>query len=67
MAKESLDPVAAFNALRTAARSRRTKIGVVAEHVLERGSLPAETTPDPPPRCMPGGRGVHGGMPEVTT
>ncbi|HSU02857.1 MAG TPA: GAF and ANTAR domain-containing protein [Nocardioides sp.] len=40
MAKESIDPVAAFNALRTAARSRRTKIGVVAEHVLERGSLP---------------------------
>ena len=40
MAKESLDPVAAFNALRTAARSSRTKIGLVAEHVLERGSLP---------------------------
>ena len=40
MAKEDLDPVAAFNALRTAARSRRTKIGEVAEHVLDRGALP---------------------------
>jgi len=40
MAKESLDAVAAFNALRTASRSRRTKIGVVAEHVLESGHLP---------------------------
>jgi GAF domain-containing protein len=40
MAKESLDPVAAFNALRNAARSRRTKIGVIAEHVLDRGTLP---------------------------
>ena len=42
MAKESLDPVVAFNALRTAARSRRTKIGEVAEHLLEHGALPAE-------------------------
>ena len=41
MAKDSLDPVQAFNALRTAARSRRTKIGEVAEHVLEHGTLPA--------------------------
>ena len=40
MAKEQLDPVAAFNALRTAARSRRTKIGVIAEHVLDHGALP---------------------------
>lgn len=40
MAKETLDAVAAFNRLRTAARSSRTKIGVVAEHVLERGTLP---------------------------
>ena len=40
MAKEGIDPVAAFNALRTAARSRRTKIGEVAEHVLARGALP---------------------------
>jgi GAF domain-containing protein len=40
MAKESTDPVSAFNALRSAARSRRTKIGVVAEHVLETGALP---------------------------
>jgi GAF domain-containing protein len=41
MAKHSLDAVGAFNALRTAARSRRTKIGVVSEHVLDTGSLPA--------------------------
>lgn len=40
MAKESVDAVAAFNALRTAARGRRTKIGVVAEHVLANGQLP---------------------------
>jgi GAF domain-containing protein len=41
MAKESADPVAAFNLLRTAARTSRTKIGLVAEHVLENGALPA--------------------------
>jgi len=41
MAKEGLDPVAAFNALRGAARSRRTKIGEVAQHVLGTGGLPA--------------------------
>ena len=41
MAKEGLDPVSAFNALRTAARSRRTKIGEVAQHVLGNGALPA--------------------------
>ncbi|RYC14298.1 GAF and ANTAR domain-containing protein [Nocardioides zhouii] len=40
MATQSVDPVVAFNALRTAARSRRTKIGEVAEHVLEHGALP---------------------------
>lgn len=40
MAKELLDPAAAFNALRQAARSRRTKIGVIAEHVLDHGALP---------------------------
>jgi GAF domain-containing protein len=40
MAKESMDAVGAFNALRTAARSRRTKIGLVSEHVLETGALP---------------------------
>ncbi len=42
MASHSIDAVAAFNSLRTAARSRRTKIGVVAEHVLDRGALPSE-------------------------
>jgi GAF domain-containing protein len=41
MASHSTDPVTAFNALRNAARSRRTKIGKVAEHVLEHGALPA--------------------------
>jgi GAF domain-containing protein len=41
MAKDAVDPVAAFNALRTVARSRRTKIGDVAEHLLEHGALPA--------------------------
>ncbi len=40
MARTSVDAVAAFNQLRTSARSRRTKIGVVAEHVLEHGQLP---------------------------
>ncbi len=41
MAEEALDPVRAFNRLRTSARSRRTKIGEVAEHVLQHGTLPA--------------------------
>ncbi len=41
MAKQSIDGVAAFNALRTAARSKRTKIGLVSEHVLQTGDLPA--------------------------
>ena len=41
MAKDDLDPVQAFNTLRTSARSRRTKIGEVAEHVLAHGALPA--------------------------
>jgi GAF domain-containing protein len=40
MAKESLDAVGAFNALRNAARSRRTKIGLVSEHLLDTGTLP---------------------------
>jgi GAF domain-containing protein len=40
MAQQSLDGVAAFNALRNAARSRRTKIGLVSEHVLTTGTLP---------------------------
>jgi GAF domain-containing protein len=41
MAKESLDAVAAFNALRNEARGSRTKVGVVAERVLGTGSLRA--------------------------
>jgi GAF domain-containing protein len=40
MARRSMDAVAAFNALRTSARSRRTKIGLISEHVLETGNLP---------------------------
>lgn len=40
MALHSVDAVAAFNLLRSAARSRRAKIGIVAEHVLETGTLP---------------------------
>ena len=39
MAKTSTDAVSAFNVLRDAARSRRTKIGVIAERVLESGGL----------------------------
>lgn len=41
MAKGDVDPVAAFNELRNTARSRRTKIGEIAEHVLTHGALPA--------------------------
>lgn len=41
MATHDIDPVAAFNTLRTSARSRRTKIGEIAEHVLTNGALPA--------------------------
>ncbi len=40
MARHAADAVTAFNSLRTAARSRRTKIGMVAEHVLATGALP---------------------------
>lgn len=40
MAKQSVDAVAAFNLLRNQARSRRTKIGLVSEHVLGTGALP---------------------------
>lgn len=40
MATHSTDAVTAFNALRDAARTRRAKIGAVAEQVLETGALP---------------------------
>lgn len=40
MARHTVDAVAAFNLLRSTARSRRAKIGIVAEHVLETGALP---------------------------
>lgn len=42
MAREGLDHVAAFNRLRTAARSTRRKIGDVAQTLLETGRLPGE-------------------------
>lgn len=41
MARQSIDAVEAFNALRGSARRRRTKIGEVAQHVLDSGALPA--------------------------
>ncbi|WP_210649902.1 GAF domain-containing protein [Nocardioides sp. SYSU D00065] len=41
MSRDSTDAVAAFNALRAAARSRRTKIGEVAQGVLDDGHLTA--------------------------
>ena len=40
MARDGLDAVAAFNALRSNARRRRTKIGDVAQHLLDTGRLP---------------------------
>ena len=40
MARDGLDPVAAFNALRSTARNSRTKIGQVAQHLLDTGRLP---------------------------
>jgi transcriptional regulator with GAF, ATPase, and Fis domain len=42
MARDGVDAVAAFNRLRTAARSSRSKIGTVAEHLLATGELPSE-------------------------
>lgn len=40
MATDGVDAVSAFNRLRTAARDRRTKIGQIAQRVLETGQLP---------------------------
>lgn len=40
MARDSIDSTVAFNRLRRAARSRRTKIGDVAEQLLSTGRLP---------------------------
>lgn len=40
MARHTVDAVAAFNLLRSTARSRRARIGIVAEHVLDTGALP---------------------------
>lgn len=42
MARDHLDAVAAFNALRSASRNSRTKIGQVAEQLLSTGELPTE-------------------------
>ncbi|GAA1941519.1 GAF and ANTAR domain-containing protein [Nocardioides hwasunensis] len=41
MASMGADAVTAFQALRSTARNRRTKIGTIAEHLLDTGSLPA--------------------------
>jgi transcriptional regulator with GAF, ATPase, and Fis domain len=41
MARDGLDAVEAFNSLRSVARSNRTKIGQVAQHLLDTGRLPA--------------------------
>ena len=43
MARENLDHIAAFNRLRSAARSTRTKIGDVAQALLDTGRLPGES------------------------
>lgn len=42
MARDGIGQTAAFNMLRTAARSSRRKIGEVAAELLERGTLPTE-------------------------
>jgi GAF domain-containing protein len=42
MAQGGVDSVAAFNRLRSTARSRRTKIGAVAEQLLTTGQLPSD-------------------------
>jgi len=44
MARDGVDAVSAFNGLRQVARSRRTKIGRVAEELLVTGELPARTS-----------------------
>jgi len=44
MARDGVDAVSAFNGLRQVARSRRTKIGRVAEELLMTGELPAQTS-----------------------
>ena len=41
MARDGQDPVTSFNALRGVARRKRSKIGLIAEHVLETGKLPS--------------------------
>lgn len=42
MSRERTDAVSAFNTLRTTARNRRTKIGTVAQHLLDTGELPTQ-------------------------
>ncbi len=42
MARDNVDAVIAFNRLRRAARSTQTKIGDVANHLLETGQLPTD-------------------------
>lgn len=43
MAQQGIDPVIAFNRLRRVARTRRTKIGEIAEELLATGRLPTQT------------------------
>ena len=43
MASQQVDAVTAFNRLRTASRNTRTKIGQVAQTLLETGALPPPT------------------------
>lgn len=44
MARDNVDAVIAFNRLRRAARSTQTKIGDVADHLLQTGQLPTDGT-----------------------
>lgn len=50
MGRDRIDDVTAFNRLRRAARSTRTKIGAVADHLLATGQLPQPTTSPNAPR-----------------
>ena len=43
MARDHLDQVGAFNRLRQAARNSQSKIGEVAEHLLDTGELPTKS------------------------
>ncbi len=47
MARDRVDAVRAFDRLRRAARTNRHKIGDVAQHLLDTGSLPGDARPQP--------------------